>query len=58
MKTLSTLVKFTPWKGENYDESGFLGKKLLIVGESHYCKEEGNRNAECKKMWAQNGMLC
>lgn len=58
MITLSTLVKFKPWIGENYEGSGFLGKKLLIIGESHYCKDEGNRNAECNKMWAHNGSRC
>lgn len=26
---------FRPWKGENY-ESGVNGKRLLLLGESHY----------------------
>ena len=58
METFSTLIKFKPWIGKNYKKSGFHGKKLLIVGESHYCKEDDNRNEQCKKMWAKNGSRC
>lgn len=39
-------VKFRPWVGENYQE-GIFGKKILILGESHYCKEDKNRNPAC-----------
>ena len=37
-------VKFRPWVGTNY-KKGFQGKKILILGESHYCKEDDNRTA-------------
>ena len=34
-------VFFKPWVGENYDSGGIsggiFGKKILVVGESHYC---------------------
>lgn len=33
-------VKFMPWKGENYQNGGFNGKKILVIGESFYCSEE------------------
>ena len=33
-------VRFEPWKGENYETSGFNGKKILVIGESFYCSEE------------------
>jgi len=29
-------VRFIPWKGENY-ETGFAGRHVLVLGESHYC---------------------
>jgi hypothetical protein len=34
-------VFFTPWKGESYAENGFHGKKILVLGESHYCADSG-----------------
>jgi hypothetical protein len=30
-------VAFTPWVGEGYAENGYNGKKILVLGESHYC---------------------
>lgn len=29
-------VSFLPWIGDDYDH-GFMGRKLLVLGESHYC---------------------
>jgi len=29
-------VYFLPWCGVEYESSGFRGRRLLIVGESHY----------------------
>jgi len=31
-------VYFLPWEGPNYN-AGFNGKKILVVGASHYCDE-------------------
>lgn len=31
-------IFFKPWKGKNFESSGYRGKKILILGESHYCK--------------------
>jgi len=33
-------VFFKPWIGERFESSGYLGKKLLVLGESHYCEIE------------------
>jgi hypothetical protein len=27
---------YDPWKGNRYETEGYLGKRLLILGESHY----------------------
>ncbi|MBE6195126.1 MAG: hypothetical protein E7140_05295 [Rikenellaceae bacterium] len=52
-------VKFLPWVGEYYKSGdGFQGKKILILGESHYCKEDDNRTHECKLYWKENGGKC
>ena len=40
-------VKFRPWVGEKYHTVGIFGKKILVLGESHYCKEDKNRNPAC-----------
>lgn len=30
-------VFFHPWVGKNYPNGGIFGKKILVLGESHYC---------------------
>ena len=30
-------VNFRPWVGKNYKTTGYKGKRILILGESHYC---------------------
>lgn len=30
-------VFFKPWVGKNYKTGGIFGKKILVLGESHYC---------------------
>lgn len=32
-------VFFSPWVGEDYSKNGYRNKRLLILGESHYCRE-------------------
>lgn len=32
-------VKFLPWVGKNYPTGGIFGKKILVLGESHYCTD-------------------
>ena len=34
---MNSVVKFKPWVGENYETGIHQGKKLMILGESHYC---------------------
>jgi hypothetical protein len=36
-------VRFLPWIGNRY-EFGFRGRRLLILGESHYPWEDEERN--------------
>lgn len=33
-------IIFEPWIGDNYQNGGIFGKKILVVGESCYCDEE------------------
>lgn len=40
-------VMFFPWIGKNYDNGGIFKKKILILGESHYC-EDPNECPGCK----------
>ena len=35
-------VFFKPWVGKDYFEQGYSGKKILVLGESHYCGEYSN----------------
>lgn len=35
-KTMENIF-FKPWFGEDYETGGIFGKKILVVGESHYC---------------------
>ena len=37
-------VFFEPFVGEQYDK-GYLGKKILVLGDSHYCGDD--RKAQC-----------
>ena len=34
-----TNIRFTPWKGKDYETGGIFGKKILVLGESVYCGE-------------------
>jgi len=35
-QTSDARIGFQPWIGQNYATTGFKGKKVLILGESHY----------------------
>ena len=39
-------VFFKPWVGENYSQ-GYLGKKVLVLGESHYCDSIQDKDSQC-----------
>ena len=32
-------INFRPWVGKNYLSQGYKGKRILVLGESHYCYE-------------------
>lgn len=32
-------VKFKPWVGKDYHDGNEFGKKILVIGESHYCED-------------------
>jgi hypothetical protein len=34
-------IYFEPWRGPGYDKDGLWGRKVLIVGESHYDEWDG-----------------
>lgn len=44
---------FDPWKGANYDSSGFCGKKVLLVGESHYSGYDGSQGPPTSSFTAE-----
>lgn len=41
-------VFFKPWVGPNYN-SGFNGKRILVIGTSHYCNSKDEKCTECPK---------
>ena len=32
-------VIFIPWIGKQYFNGGIFGKKILVLGDSHYCQD-------------------
>ena len=32
-------INFYPWIGKHYSTTGFAGKRILALGESHYCEK-------------------
>lgn len=40
-------INFKPWVGKNYENGLFNGKKILVLGESHYCKIERSEGGRC-----------
>lgn len=41
-------VKFKPWVGKDYHDGNKFGKKILVIGESHYCKDcEDVNESDC-----------
>lgn len=39
-------INFYPWVGEKFQE-GLAGKKVLVLGESHYCKDQLAEGGVC-----------
>ncbi len=42
-------VFFSPWVGKDYATGGIFGKKILVLGESHYCDIEDCDRNKCGK---------
>lgn len=40
-------INFRPWVGKKYLTTGFQGKRILVLGESHYCKDQLAKNGRC-----------
>ena len=44
---MKTEINFKPWVGEKYLSEGFKGKRILVLGESHYCPKELAEGGRC-----------
>lgn len=40
-------INFRPWVGEKYFSEGYKGKRILVLGESHYCQNELKEGGSC-----------
>ena len=40
-------INFEPWVGKNHATTGYHGKKILVLGESHYCDKELAKGGRC-----------
>ena len=49
-------VNFRPRVGENYSSEGFNGNRILVLGESHYCKKELSPNGICFPLCKKENM--
>lgn len=47
-KTTETMypINFLPWIGKHYDTTGFAGKRILALGESHYCGNDSDATGD------------
>ncbi len=43
-------VFFEPWVGKDYASGGIFGKRIMILGESHYCDKRANGCCDCGTM--------
>lgn len=54
-KKESCNVKFRPWVGRQYENGGILGKRVLVLGASHYCGDFGS--GDCTRCGSDKGPL-
>lgn len=40
-------INFRPWVGKKYLTTGYKGKRILVLGESHYCMDQLAKNGRC-----------
>ena len=50
-------INFRPYVGEKYFSEGFHGKRLLVLGESHYCTKELKEGGRCFPICRAENML-
>lgn len=50
-------INFRPHIGQNYSSKGFKGKRILVLGESHYCTKELEENGRCFPQCKTENML-
>lgn len=49
-------INFIPWIGDNYLSKGYKGKRILVLGESHYCKNELKQTGRCYPLCKKENM--
>lgn len=49
-------INFQPFVGSQYNSVGLNGKKILVLGESHYCGEGFGENGRCIPICNKNKM--
>lgn len=49
-------INFNPWVGKDYFTKGFQGMRILVLRESHYCKNELAKNGRCFPLCLKENM--
>lgn len=57
MEDNTSKINFNPWVGKNY-EQGINGKKVLVLGESHYCAPVESRRCTGHICNQENAKKC
>ena len=50
-------IHFEPWVGKNYLTKGYQGKRILVLGESHYCTKELSEGGRCFPQCKEENMF-
>ena len=45
---MNSNIFFQPFVGKDYANGGIFGKRIMILGESHYCEEECVDCGDCR----------
>ena len=43
-------ISFLPWIGKHYYKTGFAGKRILVLGESHYCQNVSDASEDITRL--------
>ena len=49
-------INFRPWVGKNYQSTGYNGKRILVLGESHYCIKDLEPGGRCCPLCKKENM--